>query len=82
MACGAPIVARDTVFNREVLGKAGVFVDDSPETLVREVRALLADDGARVALRRRARERVRERYSWDEVLNSYHRELLSAAGLT
>src|SRR5207248_6016185 len=37
MAAGAPILARDTVYNREVLGSAGRFVNADPAAIAKSV---------------------------------------------
>jgi len=39
MACGAPVVARDTVFNREVLDGAGLLVTPDPHDIAATVLA-------------------------------------------
>ncbi|MCE5289171.1 MAG: glycosyltransferase, partial [Nocardiaceae bacterium] len=43
MACGAPIVANDTMYNREVLGYAGHFTASDPAHIASSVLSLLAD---------------------------------------
>lgn len=77
MACGAPIIARDTVFNREVLDTAGHYVDDAAESVLREVRLLLSEPRAREELGQLAVERARREYSWERVLQAYDRELVA-----
>jgi glycosyltransferase involved in cell wall biosynthesis len=71
MACGAPILARDTSFNREVLQDAGMFVDATPEAIDHGARKLLADHELQESLSTRAKERARQAYSWDAVCKSY-----------
>ncbi|WP_291381576.1 glycosyltransferase [Demequina sp.] len=78
MACGAPVVARDTVYNREVLGDAGVFVPARPDAIADALRDVLkVDQTARVA---RARKRIDQTYNWEAVCSSYERLLTETAG--
>ena len=76
MACGAPIVARDTVYNREVLASGGLFVQPEPRAIARALREVLSDPVKQEELSRAARERFTAKYSWDEVCASYERALL------
>lgn len=71
MACGAPIVARDTVFNREVLGDSGVFVEAQSAAIVDAAETILRDGELRSTLSARARARQRSRYSWADVCRRY-----------
>ncbi|QFG69722.1 glycosyltransferase [Ornithinimicrobium pratense] len=78
MACGAPVVARDTVYNREVLGEVGVFTQPSAEAIADEVLSLLASPGRQDRLARLARERAQARYNWDDVCSAYESALADA----
>lgn len=76
MACGAPIVARDTVYNREVLAGTGVFVQPDSKELARILeqsmqRAEKVDVAAVV-------KRAEESYSWDGVCAGYEQALEAA----
>lgn len=73
MACGAPTVARDTVFNREVLGETANFVDPEPNKIVTSI--ITAMESARHHDPSPSLQRCREFYSWDLVCNSYENEL-------
>lgn len=77
MAARSPILARDTVYNREVLGQAGKFVSADPEAIAREVLQLMDHrselDEICIANARRAEDR----YSWKQVCNDYERALRS-----
>jgi glycosyltransferase involved in cell wall biosynthesis len=79
MGCGAAVAARDTVFNREVLDGSGrLFTPDADAiaALIDE----LDDDAAGVArLRLAGPERIRSRYTWDGVVDSYERVFKEAA---
>ncbi|WP_236553628.1 glycosyltransferase [Rathayibacter sp. VKM Ac-2803] len=75
MAAGSPTVARDTPYNREVLGEAGVFVQPDADEIVVAVRALLADRAKQDDLSARAVERATSVYSWEGVCASYEAAL-------
>ncbi|MBX4170570.1 glycosyltransferase [Rhodococcus sp. DMU2021] len=78
MACGAPIVARDTPFNREVLGIAGEYVAPSPEQIIYSLRRVLDDRNLQENLRTNALDRQAEEYTWDLVCKGYEASLISA----
>jgi glycosyltransferase involved in cell wall biosynthesis len=81
MACGAPTVARDTVFNREVLVDAGLFVEPHSDVIAEEVETLLSDPRLQESLSVRAQERAREAYSWEAVCTKYEAALIEAISL-
>lgn len=80
MACGAPVVARDTVYNREVLADAGVFVSPTVDAIAEGVTALLNDPVHQGQLARAAQLRARRSYTWISVNEAYRRELAAAMG--
>lgn len=75
LAGGCAVLALDTVFSREVLadGRHGLFFSKETGNLS----ALIADAERRESvpeeLRSRARERIREAYSWEDVAARYRR---------
>lgn len=71
MAAGAPILARDTVYNREVLGGEGHFVQASSSEIAREVLRLMDDRSQRDVAGLHNSERARLHYSWMQVCSSY-----------
>ena len=79
MGRGALVLYLDNPENREVAGGAGLpFTHDN---LAETMRAALAmSEAERRALRQRAMERVRDRYTWDAVTGCYERLLLKLAG--
>lgn len=84
MMCGAPTVARDTVFNREVLGEAAVFVQPDPEMIAVELSRLLQDESKQYDLSVRAKARAQADYTWEGVCRAYEDSLrmaMSARGL-
>lgn len=75
MSCGAPTVARDTVYNREVLADSGQFVEPTASAIVSTIDALMRDPGCQDRLSRAAFERGREFYSWEAVCAAYEKSL-------
>lgn len=75
MALGAPIVARDTVFNREVLASAGEFVLPRGEAIEAAIGRLMEDQPRRRELSAAAKWRAAEDYSWDSVCDAYEQSL-------
>ena len=67
MALGANIVARDTVYNREVLGADGVFCKPSPRAIFEAV--LTADQSHTRG--ERLKRRAQDLYSWNLVCHEY-----------
>ncbi|MFS0792842.1 glycosyltransferase [Microbacterium sp. 1P10AE] len=81
MAAGAPIVARDTVHSREVLGAdAGEFTGPAPDQIEATLRRLLDSPERQEQLSRAAVRRAREAYSWESVNAAYERLLRSYVG--
>ena len=75
MSCGAPIVARDTVYNREVLNASGMFVAPTPDAISDGVLALMSDRDRQESLSKQAFARGQTHYTWDGVCNSYEQAL-------
>lgn len=71
MALGAPIVARDTVYNREVLGDAAFFTSPDDASIEAALRDLLEDGCAQARLSESARERALAEYTWRHVNGLY-----------
>jgi glycosyltransferase involved in cell wall biosynthesis len=71
MACGACIAYLDVTFNAEVCGEAGAPFAGDVETSARVIRESLSDDARAETLRRAARARQAERYTWDEAADRY-----------
>jgi glycosyltransferase involved in cell wall biosynthesis len=82
MLCGAPTVARDTVYNREVLDSSGVFVEPNAEAIATAVTEVLEDNEAQERLSRAVCERAREHYTWAEICRRYEIELESLVGVS
>lgn len=75
MACGAPTVAVDTVFNREVLGTDGFYVEAGSSTLAEALLRVLDNPDLRSSLSRAARHEWSERYTWPLVCAAYEEVL-------
>lgn len=80
MACGAPVIARDTVYNREVLGDKGMFVAPDPESITTAVRTMLRDRHSQDRARANARQRSSEHYTWELVCSRYEQALSELVG--
>lgn len=72
MGAGAPVIAWDVDFNREVLDDAGRFFAD-PVQLATELEQLEADPVAARAQGGNGRKRAVTTYRWDEVTTGYER---------
>ena len=70
MGAGAPVLAYDVVFNREVLGDTGLFWRDAP-LLASKLAAAEADPEAAQERGRAGRERAAARYTWQGVAEQY-----------
>lgn len=78
MMCGAPTVARDTAYNREVLGGAGQFIEPVPDAIASNIVALLSDRAEQDRLSILATQRAVEHYTWENVCEAYQASLLAA----
>lgn len=77
MAAGAPILARDTVFNREVLGPTGHFVAPDRDAICDQVFRLMSCPEDQGIASSTNRNRAAEHYSWIRVCADYERALSS-----
>lgn len=75
MACGAPVVARDTVYNREVLGDAGTFVGVDPIAIADAVVTMIESPESRRVATEASLLRSRDHYTWDLVCSAYEKTL-------
>lgn len=81
LGAGAPTLALDTAFNREVLGGGDQTVPADPAVLATRIEALMADPVQRAALSASGRATISERYQWADVCRGYAdllRELAAA----
>lgn len=80
MACGAATVARDTIYNVEVLGDGAVFVAPEPTAIARAMNEVFHDVERQRALSAAARSRAVVSYSWPSVCESYSGLFTSVCG--
>lgn len=76
MANGAPVIARDTVFNREVLGNKAAFCSPDAVDIERAVRGVMDSPSEQKRLSGVSLERVQQGYTWAAVCAAYDQELL------
>jgi len=76
---GAPTLALDTPFNREVVIDDRHLIRPDVEHIASRMARVLADSGLRTALTLSGQETIRDRYSWDHVLESYEAVLHATA---
>lgn len=79
MACGAPIVARDTVYNREVLANTAEFVPANPASIANALKHAMERSAAGAFDSSVVISRGREFYSWEGVCQDYDKALRNAA---
>lgn len=75
MACGAPVVARDTPYNREVLPESAVFFEPSPDAIAAAVEYVLASSPEADTMRRENRCRAEQDFTWTGVCADYEQVL-------
>jgi glycosyltransferase involved in cell wall biosynthesis len=73
MGCGCCVAALDVAFNRETGGDSATYWHKSENDLRRVLSSLLLDGDLADSLRVAAKERVRTRFSWDDVADDYDR---------
>jgi len=79
MMLGAPIVARDTVYNREVLGDGARLVESDSASIAAAVSEVLQSPSAQEQLSGAAVARGRSHYAWPSVLSKYVQAMRSTA---
>lgn len=77
LGCGNMVLALNTPFNAEVLdgGCFGVMFERDAGDLRDKMQALCDHPETAAAFRARARDRIRERFSWDRIADQYERVL-------
>ena len=79
MGLGAPVLANDTVFNREVLAREASLVRMAPGTIAERATELLSSPQRRAAAAEWGRRRVADIYSWNAVCTGYEKVLTGIA---
>lgn len=80
MAAGAPVVARDTAYTREVLLDNAVFVGPDAGEIAAALDALLSNAELQDRLSNGGRARAEQSYGWQQVCADYEAALRSLAG--
>lgn len=80
MACAAPILARDTVYNREVLGEHGEFVEPSADRIAARVLGIMADHDGQQSMADDAYSRAQEYFTWERICSQYEELCAQLAG--
>lgn len=70
LGCGSCVIARDNVFNAEVLGDYGVLFKDA-EDLAAKINFLERTPEIAESHRRRAPDRIRTVYNWERITDQY-----------
>jgi glycosyltransferase involved in cell wall biosynthesis len=77
MACGAPTVARDTIYNREVLGADGaLFTRAEPKAIAQSLIELLDDPDLQERFSTAVLDRAQAEYQWSSICDRYERAML------
>ncbi|HCJ50100.1 MAG TPA: glycosyl transferase [Microbacterium sp.] len=71
MAAGAPVVARDTVYNREVLAGGGKYTSPLASSIADDIIAAMTDEAGLDRVSEENVKRARDVYGWDAVNSSY-----------
>jgi glycosyltransferase involved in cell wall biosynthesis len=71
MGYGSCVLARDTVFNREVLADTGRFFANEVSSVTRLIDEMDAAPDEVAALGERAPRRILERYTWEQIADAY-----------
>ncbi|MBW4818533.1 DUF1972 domain-containing protein [Rhodococcus qingshengii] len=79
MACGSAIVARDTVYNREVLAESALYTEPHSESIAFVIDGLMHNSVQQEALRKASKRRAVEHYSWSGVCGRYESVLSELA---
>jgi glycosyltransferase involved in cell wall biosynthesis len=71
MGYGACVLARDTEFNREVLANAGRYFANTADAVASLVDEFDSSPALVAELRARGPARIRERYTWERIVDQY-----------
>lgn len=79
LGAGAPVLALDTVFNREVLRADRHLVGPDASLLAQRITDVLASSTEQAEMRAYGQQIVNERYQWDDVCRRYYDVLAGIA---
>jgi glycosyltransferase involved in cell wall biosynthesis len=80
MAAGRPVIARDCVFNREVLAEHGYYYDGTEADLAAKMAHVETHTSQALSKAASALERVQTVYTWDRVADRYEELCLRLSG--
>jgi glycosyltransferase involved in cell wall biosynthesis len=80
LGAGAPVLALDTVFNREVVRNEEQLFPADADRLAKQIRAVLASETKQQAMREHGQEVVAHHYQWDDICQRYFDVLARIAG--
>jgi len=75
MTSGAPIIARDTVFNREVLEASAIFTKPDSASILSGIQGIMANSELQESISVNSVERAREEYNWTKICVQYEEAL-------
>jgi glycosyltransferase involved in cell wall biosynthesis len=81
LGAGAPTLALDTVFNREVVGDGEQLFPPRPDELAARIKDVLGDAQVRARYRTRGQAAIQERYAWADVIDAYLDALRAAQSM-
>lgn len=79
LGAGAPTLALDTVFNREVVRHDDQLFAPNTSALTQALRETMESEHRQAVMRDRGQQIIRERYTWDDVCRRYTDLLVSLA---
>jgi glycosyltransferase involved in cell wall biosynthesis len=79
LGCGNCVLALNTPSNAEVLGDYGIYFERAADDLLLRLRFIEDHPDLADAYRRRARERIRQKYDWEVITDLYEEFFLRLA---
>jgi len=75
MSSGAPVIARDTAFNREVLGTRGVFTKPDSFSITMGIREIMENPSLQTSIADASIVRAKDKYNWVQICIDYEASL-------
>ncbi len=79
LGAGAPTLALDTPYSREVLSADDQLFPHDAEALAERIRGVIQDANLQEVMRKRGRKIIQERYTWQDVCERYTDLLVTLA---
>jgi glycosyltransferase involved in cell wall biosynthesis len=80
MASGCFVIARDVVFNREVLQDAVIYFDRGNRDLAAKMQRAIEKADRLYPFKQKAKAIIASKYNWDDVTRSYERAFYRLQG--